>query len=361
MIRQAIWLTLLVSISAAWADSRTISASGSGATLQQALNNAQRNAVEAALGVYLESQTLVRNYIVENDQVFSVSEGVVSSYDVVRQVQNNGEWTVDINAVVSGDKLEGNITLLLRQIDNPKSMVIVDPTARTRSEFSRQAHREINAALLAEGFEVINQDVSSQLRAEVADLMDVNQVGQTAAKMALRYNADVAFLVEVQESQQTSYGVTETVVEVGCQVISAASGQIFADAQIRVSGLTPQDAAVKAGQQLAQRLVNNVKIQFANLAQQGNRFSVRLWGIDSYRQARGLRRTLEGIRGFSDVKQNAIALDADSKAQNFVDLSVVFKGTTDELIDQVFDNADPELFRTLDLRLQRATQIEFQM
>ena len=91
--------------------------------------------------------------------------------------------------------------------------------------------------------------------------MDVNQVGQTAAKMALKYNADVAFLVEVQESQQTNYGVTETIVEVGCQVISAASGQIFADAQIRVSGLTAQKAAVKAGQQLAQRLVNNVKIQ----------------------------------------------------------------------------------------------------
>tara|TARA_S200000501_G_scaffold298581_1_gene285143 strand:+ start:269 stop:751 length:483 start_codon:yes stop_codon:yes gene_type:complete len=104
--------------------------------------------------------------------------------------------------------------------------------------------------------------------------MDVNQVGQTAAKMALKYNADVAFLVEVQESQQTNYGVAETIVEVGCQVISAASGQIFTDAQIRVSGLTAQKAAVKAGQQLAQRLVNNVKIQFANLAHQGNRYSV---------------------------------------------------------------------------------------
>ncbi|MEM7359200.1 MAG: hypothetical protein AAF431_08895 [Pseudomonadota bacterium] len=362
MIRRAIWLTLLISFSGAWAESTTINASGSGATLQQALNNAQRSAVESALGVYLESQTLVKNYIVESDQIFSISEGVVSKYDVVRQTQGaDGEWVVDIRAVVSGDKLQGNITLLLRQIDNPKSMVIVDPAARSRSEFSRQAHREINAALLAEGFEVINQDISVELRAEVADLMDVNQVGQTAAKMALRYNADVAWMVEVQESQQTSYGVTETVVEVGCQVISAASGQIFADAQIRVSGLTPQEAAVKAGKQLAAQLVNNVKIQFANLAQQGNRYSVRLWGIDSYRQARGLRRTLEGIRGFSDVKQNAIALDSDSTAQNFVDLSVVFKGTTDQLIDQVFDNADPNLFKTLDLRLQRATQIEFQL
>lgn len=230
---------------------------------------------------------------------------------MVRQSQTrDGEWAVDIQAVVSSDKLHGNITLLLRQIDNPKSMVIVDPTARSRSEFSRQAHREINAALLAEGFEVINQDVSSQLHSEAADLMDVNQVGQTAAKMALKYNADVAFLIEVQESQQTNYGVTETIVEVGCQVISAASGQIFADAQIRVSGL---------------------------------------------------RRTMEGIRGFSDVKQNAIALDDDSAAQNFVGLSAVFKGTTDKLIDRVFDNADPDLFRTPDLRLQRTTQIEFQM
>ena len=61
------------------------------------------------------------------------------------------------------------------------------------------------------------------------------------------------------------------------------------------------------------------------------------------------------------MKQNAIVLDSDSTALNFVGLSGVFKDTTDQLIDKVFDNADPDLFKTLNLWLQPTTQIEFQL
>ena len=61
------------------------------------------------------------------------------------------------------------------------------------------------------------------------------------------------------------------------------------------------------------------------------------------------------------MKQNAIVLDSDSTALIFVGLSGVFKDTTDQLIDKVFDNADPDLFKTLNLWLQPTTQIEFQL
>ena len=61
------------------------------------------------------------------------------------------------------------------------------------------------------------------------------------------------------------------------------------------------------------------------------------------------------------MKQNAIVLDSDSTALIFVGLSGVFKDTTDQLIDKVFDNADPDLFKTLNLWLQPTTQVEFQL
>lgn len=336
--------------------------SGFGESRQQALTDAQRAAVESGLGVALESETYIRDYIVQSDRVRTVSSGVVTSLAIKAEKQDSaGMWSVTIDATVDGDKLKGNIALMLSQIDNPKSMVVVDPYSTSNSEFSRSVHRQLNASLLTQGFEVVNENVSQQLRAEMGGLMDVNKAGQSAAALALKYNADVVWMVVVKQRQgNTSYGVTDHIADVGCQVIASASGQIFADAEVSVKGVDQADAARRAGKELTLELVNQVKIQFAALAQQGVKYSIRLWRIDSYRQARGFRKALAALDGFSDVKQNALAIDKGAD-QNFVDLTLTFRGTTDELLDSIFDKVAEGNLESLDVRLQRSTQIELEL
>lgn len=344
------------------AQSATVTVTGYGQNRQQAVMDAQRTAVESGLGAAVEARTLVRDFIIESDLIRSVSSGVVTSSEILSARQDEaGLWSVTIRADVDADQLKGNIALMLRQIDSPKSMVIVDPFSSSNSEFARSAHRQLTAALVKEGFEVVNQDVSADLRAEIGSLMDVSAAGRSAARMALRFDADVAWMVVVRERPASAgYGLSQYTVDVACQVLSAASGRVFADAEISVNGVDAGDAARRAGSMLAEQLLDQVKISFADLAQEGNRYTVRLWGISSYRQARSFRSVLVGLPGFSSVKQNAIALD-ETTEKSFVDLSLIFKGTTEELIDQVFDSAKADSLQRLDLRLQRATQIEFQL
>jgi len=182
-----------------------------------------------------------------------------------------------------------------------------------------------------------------------------------ASRLAARHNADVTWVVEVSERPGTeSYGVRDVIIDAACQVVAATSGKIFADTTVTARGINAADAARKAGQLLSAELMNLVKVQFADMAQQGSHFALRLWGLDSYRQARDFKKALAGVKGIADIKQNSIALDG-SPGSNFVDLSLTFKGNANELIDQVFDGVTTKSLESLDLRLQRADQIEFEL
>ncbi|MDO9287548.1 MAG: flagellar assembly protein T N-terminal domain-containing protein, partial [Thermodesulfovibrionales bacterium] len=49
---------------------------------ESALNNAFRRAVEQAIGVLVESETMVRNFELLNDRVYSKSAGYVKKYSI---------------------------------------------------------------------------------------------------------------------------------------------------------------------------------------------------------------------------------------------------------------------------------------
>ncbi len=168
-------------------------------------------------------------------------------------------------------------------------------------------------------------------------------------------------MVEVSERQGSeSYGLRDVIIDAACQVVAATSGEIFADTIVTARGVNAASAAKKAGEKLSGELINLVKIQFADIAQQGSEYALRLWGLESYRQARDFKKALQGVAGIEKIKQNSIVLDG-SPNTNFVELSLTFKGSANDLIDLVFDGVDAESLNDLDLRLQRADQIEFEL
>ncbi|MBN2857790.1 MAG: hypothetical protein JXN63_05250 [Candidatus Delongbacteria bacterium] len=78
-----------------------VTAEGRGTDMDSALKAAQKNAVEKAVGVYIKSESKVKNYISENDEVMSKSEGFINSYEVIDSKQEeDGMWIVTITASV---------------------------------------------------------------------------------------------------------------------------------------------------------------------------------------------------------------------------------------------------------------------
>lgn len=339
----------------------TVKVTGMGDTRQNAINDAQRNAVEKALGVLLESKTYVKEFVTESDRIFTVSNGVVKKYKVIKEGRDSGGvYNITISAIVDDNVLNGNIQMLLHQINNPKCMVIVDPYSPSLSPFARSAHRQINGLLAKNKFDVVNPNITQKLHNEVHAMMKVNTLNQVAAKLALKYNADVAWMVNVKSRKgQKLYGVYDYTATVGCQVVVSTTGKILADEEMNVHGINEQDAAKNAGKRIAQELMERVKVQFAMMAQQGTQYILRLWGIDSYRTARKFKKAVTQINGFSDVKQNSVAIDKGA-ASNFVELSVKYKGSIDTMMDLIFDQLEHvKGFEKLDIKLQGPNNIEF--
>jgi len=84
----------------------TITASGSGITLEDAKQSALRSATEQAFGVFISSKTEMFNDQVVADQMASVSSGNIKSFEILNQDQlPDGRWGVTLKTIVSVDKL----------------------------------------------------------------------------------------------------------------------------------------------------------------------------------------------------------------------------------------------------------------
>jgi hypothetical protein len=84
----------------------SITASGSGKTLEDAKQSALRGATEQAFGAFISTKTEMFNDQVVADQMASVSSGNIKSYEVLNEAQlPDGSWGVTLKTIVSVDKL----------------------------------------------------------------------------------------------------------------------------------------------------------------------------------------------------------------------------------------------------------------
>jgi len=84
----------------------TINVVGTGATKDEAIQDALRTAVERAVGVYIFSKTEVENFQVVKDKIISSSRGYVNNYTIVKEDQKEGMifLTLDVDVNVSSIK-----------------------------------------------------------------------------------------------------------------------------------------------------------------------------------------------------------------------------------------------------------------
>ena len=73
---------------------------GVGATKEAALKDAYRDAIERAVGLYVDAEQMVKNDKLVNDQILTQSNAYIEKYDVVKESETDGLFTVRIIAIV---------------------------------------------------------------------------------------------------------------------------------------------------------------------------------------------------------------------------------------------------------------------
>ena len=140
-------MMLALCMACAGADSATelqVEARGVGKNAEAALKNALSNAVQQAVGAYLDQKTLVQNEAVIEDKILSVSAGFVQKYDELRppRERSDGLWEAAIRAVVK----KGEVGTALRTAGVMR--VEADGRASWAQQASQLKNREDALALL---------------------------------------------------------------------------------------------------------------------------------------------------------------------------------------------------------------------
>ena len=107
-----------------------ITVTGEGSTLDSAIHTALRNAIEREVGVLIDSQTLIQNQQIINDEIILDSSGFVENYEIIRQGQHDGIIEVELRVTVSTEKLRSSLMTTLqkksiveRNMDDPRIFV----------------------------------------------------------------------------------------------------------------------------------------------------------------------------------------------------------------------------------------------
>lgn len=109
----AILLALIACIVLAASPALAVQATGVGVDRDHALNNALQLAVEAEIGVQMQSRTMVENFVVIRDDIVSHAKGYVSSYKVLSEKkETDGSYTVVVDAVVNAGRIGSDIETL---------------------------------------------------------------------------------------------------------------------------------------------------------------------------------------------------------------------------------------------------------
>ena len=190
MKRFAIIVLSLLMILSATALAKNVTVTGTGTTPSEAENDALRAAVENTVGILVDSETLVQNSMLINDQIYTQSRGFVNEYSVVSREQIANGWRVTINATVDdqpNSKLMNELTrlgIINVQLRNPKIAVYVPEQHLNYNVGGAGGETAIVKTLLNAGFNFVTE-VGTGLNYQSPMSMNVAQMKAAAEKFGV--------------------------------------------------------------------------------------------------------------------------------------------------------------------------------
>jgi hypothetical protein len=229
MIRQLIWILVIASWifppTSLWAEHR-VTAKGvsffepgrEAVARERAVDEAKRSAIEKAVGVAVTSKTVVEDFQVVKDQIFSRASGYLRDITIVDEKKTGlGTYEVTLTATVEVaalvDDTERFLSLLQWQ-KNPTVTVRIEPEQAVEYQSAaRKTANLLTERLTRSGFQVIRSPEASGSRAAFAVPVAVALSSRTADYQGL-------------ELTLNEVSLTATVVRTGDGEVLAASSAV---------------------------------------------------------------------------------------------------------------------------------------
>lgn len=148
-----------------------VTVTGIGTDRDGALRDASRRAVEQVVGTFISSQTLMKDFAIELDEVYKNSQGFVKHVMVLNESRLD-DTTYKVTAKVDVDtnpdaKLMDTLTMIMRLNDPRIVVAVLERNDEGQVVHNALAESTLNSRLLADGFSHVLD------AAQVADLQNV--------------------------------------------------------------------------------------------------------------------------------------------------------------------------------------------
>jgi len=337
-----------------------VEAEGEGDNHQAALRAAMRDAIEKAVGIYVQSETEVENWMLKRDQIVTHTEAFITNYEINDKYKQGDLWHVKIFATVSNKKLVDKLQelqILQKQMDNPKILVYYDKSGiQYEQRYTEQAINSVNEYLVTYRYEVVDLGHIDELMREDKNLVNYQTGGKDLVfELARRMKADVYMTASVVlERTRESGGRQYSKAKCTIKAFEASTAKLLAT---RTSygpeqSFTRESTGFDAGIDMAVRdampyIIEQIQGYWKLAITKGTQFKLFVNGIGFGDQIK----FTDALRGIAnEIKQ-------EGSGEETVEFTVWYTGTNDELVMAIY-NAVPSLGGKSFSRSNRGNRID---
>jgi len=364
---------LIVSVPVTWAKSnevRTVKVEGTGAILagdtalarDNAIKDAQRNAVEITVGVLIDAETLSRNYSLVKDEIYSRATGYVQGYEILDERKEDGLLRVSIQARVKLGPLQEDIDRVMESVERPRVLFMV--TQQDIGENRPQAWWEGTARMgqlvveatlqqhfMDNHFLVVDHSLKKPSR-----VISVNPSDSEAMAMGRDYDAEVVMLgraVAKDAGPIGQFDLRSCRAEISVRAIQVGNGHVLAAANAstaapHVDPLSGGIAALKkASEKVSKTLVAKIVAKWVKPA---GVVTVDIVDVNRYSDFVRFKGMLKNeVRGVNKVYQRSFQ---GGKAKLELGYRGTAQGLADELALKEFESFRVDILEASQYRLK---------
>ena len=189
MLKKFLLLLLIFFIHIPQTFAKEVTVDGVGLDKESALRNAMQQAVEQVVGTFIDSQTLMKDLVIQLDEVYKKSQGFVNNISILEEQkirENMYRIKARINVDTNPDAALMNKLTTLMMLNDPRIAVVI--LQQGTSEHEKDAESIFNERLIAMGFSHV-VDAAHVVRLQNADMLRAIYNGQAEFEDGVSDNA----------------------------------------------------------------------------------------------------------------------------------------------------------------------------
>ncbi len=145
----------------------TVIIKGVGNTHKEALRDAFKKAIENAAGVFVQSESEVKNYQLKKDRILTYAEGYIHRYKLLdKYIDLNNDVILKVEAVVSNERIYNDLVslqILQMIVGNPSILVFYESYSHQNPRYIHHAINAVNEYLLQYNYNIVDLKQAEQI------------------------------------------------------------------------------------------------------------------------------------------------------------------------------------------------------